>query len=133
MRSKIFLFLLILFAFKANSQFHIGDSTVQVMLDVVQDKNCSEPMMLENSIYWTNYATNSDYFAFYNLRKRIFKLVVNPKARENFNVFIKVFETKYMRNNVGEWFAVENGKAYLIKTTYDPESVLKYVITYTKL
>lgn len=132
MKKLIFQFSLSLIAFKSYSQFHIGDKVEKVMIDVVQYKNCSEPMKLENSVYWTDYAADADCYAFLNSDKIVYKFVVNPKTRESFNLFLKSFKENFLDNGVGEWFAAIEGKAFLIKAIYDPKLLLKYVITYTK-
>ena len=116
------------------SQFHIGDSTAQVMLDVIQYKNCSEPRLLANSVYWEDFNLDLECFAFYNTNKHIYKFVIVAHTKESFSLLIKSFDKDYMRNRAGEWFASVNEKAYLIKAQYNPdENINKYVITFTKL
>lgn len=130
---SLLLTIILFFSCKSYGQFYIGDSTAQVIINVLGDKNCSEPKTLEHSIFWTNYATDSDYFAFFNDKRKVYELVVEPNTRESFNKFIAVFEKKYMRNRSGEWFATESGKAYLITAKYEPNTGIKYNITYKAL
>ena len=115
MKKLLFISFLLTSCLCSYSQFHIGDSPEQCMVDVLQQKNYSEPKILNSypkCVYWEDNLSNQ-YFASFKDDRKIFKLSIAIGNRDVFNVFVQEYNKTYLLNSANEWLAAVENKAYL--------------------